>query len=202
MAEPAPLRMTLAEFLEWDDGTDMPYELVNGIPVPLWGDDADRLYRLRLAQGPAMGPADPDHGTILANVAGELRSRLSPPCHVVVPAGIVRDEAAGTYLIADAAVSCTLRSEAARWLTAPVLIAEILSPPTQDRDRGTKLDAYMGIPSVAEILLVHSRERSAMLFRRLDAGWLLQDFFGDTVMRLDSLDIDLPLAEVYRNVAL
>ena len=35
MASPAPKRMTLAEFLEWDDGTDRRYELLDGIA----GDD-------------------------------------------------------------------------------------------------------------------------------------------------------------------
>ena len=33
MASPAPKRMTLAEFLQWDDGTDRRYELLDGIPV-------------------------------------------------------------------------------------------------------------------------------------------------------------------------
>ena len=30
---PCPQRMTLAEFLEWDDGTDRRYELLDGMPV-------------------------------------------------------------------------------------------------------------------------------------------------------------------------
>ena len=33
MASPAPKRMTIAEFLEWDDGTDRRYELLDGVPV-------------------------------------------------------------------------------------------------------------------------------------------------------------------------
>lgn len=33
MASHAPRRMTLAEFLEWDDGTDRRYQLIDGVPV-------------------------------------------------------------------------------------------------------------------------------------------------------------------------
>ena len=33
MATLAPRRMKLAEFLDWDDGSDRRYELVDGFPV-------------------------------------------------------------------------------------------------------------------------------------------------------------------------
>jgi Uma2 family endonuclease len=35
MAEPAISRMTLEEFLRWDDGTDARYELIDGFPVAM-----------------------------------------------------------------------------------------------------------------------------------------------------------------------
>ena len=36
MPELAVKRMTLAEFLRWDDGTDTRYELIYGEPVVSW----------------------------------------------------------------------------------------------------------------------------------------------------------------------
>ena len=33
MASPTPKRMTLAEFLAWDDGSDRRYELLDGMRV-------------------------------------------------------------------------------------------------------------------------------------------------------------------------
>ena len=33
MVSPAPKRLTLSEFLEWDDGTDRRYELLDGVPI-------------------------------------------------------------------------------------------------------------------------------------------------------------------------
>ena len=35
MADPAARRMTLDEFLRWDDGTETRYELVDGFPVAM-----------------------------------------------------------------------------------------------------------------------------------------------------------------------
>jgi hypothetical protein len=50
MAKPAPHRMSLAEFLEWDDGSDLRHELIDGEPVA-WG---PRLVyqNLALDEGP------------------------------------------------------------------------------------------------------------------------------------------------------
>ena len=35
MDQPAPRRMTVAEFMAWDDGTDTRHELVHGAPVAM-----------------------------------------------------------------------------------------------------------------------------------------------------------------------
>ena len=53
MAEPAEKRMSLAAFLEWDDGTDARYELLDGRIV-------------------AMAPPIEAHGTIVANLARHI----------------------------------------------------------------------------------------------------------------------------------
>ncbi len=50
MATAAPERMTLAEFLDWDDGTDTHYELVQGEVV-------------------AMAQPSPAHGRTVGNLA-------------------------------------------------------------------------------------------------------------------------------------
>jgi hypothetical protein len=60
MAKPAPRRMIVDEFLQWDDGTDTRYELVGGEIV-------------------AMAPAMPDHATIVSNLDRELGRGLRAP---------------------------------------------------------------------------------------------------------------------------
>jgi Putative restriction endonuclease len=117
MASPAPKRMTLAEFLDWEDGTDTRYELVGGRIV-------------------AMAPPAPEHSRIIGNLAGQLARHLKPPCGVYVEAGIVLPDRADTYYQADLAVSCTPLEPGARWVPDPILVVEALSPSTLAHDRG------------------------------------------------------------------
>jgi Uma2 family endonuclease len=94
MAESAAKRMSLAEFLEWDDGTDTRYELIDG--------------RER-----AMAPPTLAHGTIVANLARHIGNRLKPPCRVVVEAGLIPVDRADTWYQADLVVTAR-RPSAAR----------------------------------------------------------------------------------------
>jgi Uma2 family endonuclease len=116
MASPAPKRMTLAEFLEWDDGTDRRYELLDGIPV-------------------MMAPSLEAHGELALALGAEIRARLRPPCRVISEAGIVIVDRADTYYVADLAVTCASREPGRRMVVAPVLVVEVLSPSTDQVDR-------------------------------------------------------------------
>jgi Uma2 family endonuclease len=89
-------------------------------------------------------------------------------------------------------------------LPEPVLIAEILSASTEAHDRMVKLADYRHIPSVQEVLLVAQNGPFVEVHRRLDGDrWLTDLIRGlDAAVRLDSLGLDLPLAEVYRGVDL
>jgi Uma2 family endonuclease len=181
MAEPAQRLMTLTEFLDWDDGTDTRYELVNGVPI-------------------AMAPAAPVHNAIAGNIGRLFGSALPPSCLAMPQAGIARDDAQNAFLIADVAVSCTPIRPGQRSTPDPVVIVEVLSPTTADYDRGTRLEIYRGLPSVQEILLIFSEARSATLWRRVEQGWLVQDMIGDAMIRLDSIGVELPLSAAYANI--
>jgi hypothetical protein len=95
MASVAPQRMSLAEFLEWDDGTDRRYELLDGIPV-------------------MMAPSLEAHGEPAAALALEIGSRVRPPCRVISEAGIIVPDRADSYYVADLAVTCAPREPGRR----------------------------------------------------------------------------------------
>jgi hypothetical protein len=95
MASPAPKRMTLTEFLEWDDGTDRRYELLDGLPV-------------------MMAPSLEAHGEIAVALGAEIRARLQPRCRVISEAGVLIPDRADTYYIADLAVTCAPREPGRR----------------------------------------------------------------------------------------
>jgi Uma2 family endonuclease len=131
--------MTMAEFLEWDDGTDTLYELIDGQVV-------------------AMAPARDAHGTIIANLVLAIGPQLKPPCRIVGNAGITRPERTDSYYIADLAVTCDRPADQRFFLPEPRLIVEVLSRSTAVHDRGRKGEEYRQIASVEAILFVFSDE--------------------------------------------
>jgi Uma2 family endonuclease len=183
MASLAPRRMTLDEFLEWDDGTDTRYELIEGAAV-------------------AMAPAMPDHAAIVTNLARALGGELRAPCFVLVGAGVIRPDRAGHFYVPDLLATCVPVPRGSRHVPAPRLIVEVLSPSTRRVDRDVKLDGYRAIPTVEEILLVWSEERRAQLWRRDGERWIVEDLIGDAQLRLASVESPIGLGAIYQNVPL
>jgi Uma2 family endonuclease len=176
------LRMTLAEFLRWNDGTDARYELVDG-----------RIL--------SMAPPNDAHGTITVNLAVALANAFKPPCRVATEAGILRPDRDDSYYVADLGVTCGPPADARQWLPEPILIVEVLSPSTEDHDRGHKVPDYREIPSLQEILLVSTEQRRLELWRRAGDHWRVEDLIGDATVRLESCNASIPLATIYANVA-
>ncbi|QLE57124.1 Uma2 family endonuclease [Nostoc sp. TCL26-01] len=83
----------------------------------------------------------------------------------------------------------------------PILIVEVLSPSTADYDRQHKFRMYRSIPSFTEYLLVEQDEPFVERYSKQTQGWLLSDFNGlDHSIFLESVGVDLPMAEIYRGV--
>ena len=181
MASPAPKRMTLAEFLAWDDGTDRRYELLDGIPV-------------------MMAPSLEAHGELAAVLAMEIGSRVKPPCRVISEAGIAIPDRTDTYYVADLAATCAPREPGRRMVVEPVLVVEVLSPATGQVDRWRKVADYRTLPSVQEILVVFSDERRVEVQRRTSDGWRVEDLIGKAQISLSCCNASIPLDAVYRDL--
>jgi Uma2 family endonuclease len=173
--------MTLPEFLEWDDGTDRRYELLDGMAV-------------------MMAPTPEAHGELTAGLAMQLGSRVKRPCRVISEAGIVIPERADTYYIADLAVTCAPREPGRRMVVEPVLVVEIRSPARDDVNQWRKVADYRTLPSVQEILVVFSDERRVEVQRRTPDGWRVEDLIGQAEIALSRCDAPVPLDAVYRDL--
>ena len=178
MAKAAPTSWTLAEFLDWDDGTDTRYELVRGEVV-------------------AMATPSTNHGAVVMNLGIRIGSQLKPPCRIYSGVGIVPEGRDDTCYQADLAVSCTPVERGQRTLHDPVLVIEVLSPSTRGHDRDRKLDDYGALPSVREILLVWSEERRVQHWRREGDHWQVQNLIGDAVLTLAAVAEPIPLDAIY-----
>lgn len=139
-------RMSVPEFLRWDDGTDTRYELVHGRAV---------------AMNP---PADP-HGTIDVNAAIEIDRYLEqrPLCRAATEAGVWVDD--DNYYVADVVATCAPPAEDGV-IHEPFLIVEVLSSSNDDAAFKRKIEAYIQIPWVEEIWLIDSRKHWVQQWRR------------------------------------
>jgi Uma2 family endonuclease len=84
----------------------------------------------------------------------------------------------------------------------PRLIVEVLSPTTEAYDRGAKFTRYMDAQSLQEYVIVSQHQpRVEVFFRQPGVSWLLTPYVGlEAAAKLHSLEIDLPLSEVYLSV--
>jgi len=175
------LRLSLAEFLAWDDGTDRRYQLIAGVPV-------------------LMAPTLEAHGELAAALIGEIRSRLTWPCRVIDQAGIVIPDRADTCYIADLAVTCAPREPGRRMVQDPVAVVEVLSPSTGGVDRWRKVADYRTLPSVQEIVIVFADDRRVEIQRRTPDGWRVEDVIGRAEIALESCTSPIPLDAVYQDL--
>jgi Uma2 family endonuclease len=184
MAEPAIKRMTLDEFLRWEDGTDTRYELVGGFPV-------------------AMAPPARAHGMLCARLAGIIDAavRSRRPCTAQTEAGIARPDRDDACYIADIAVSCRPYQRGEQLVSDPVLVVEVLSPGTERYDRRTKVPAYCEIASLNEILLIDSEAAYAEILRREGDRWTVALLHGrEAILYLTSVELRVSMAELYEGI--
>ncbi|MBK8027612.1 MAG: Uma2 family endonuclease [Chloroflexi bacterium] len=87
-------------------------------------------------------------------------------------------------------------------LLNPTVIIEVLSPTTEQYDRGEKFRRYRGIESLQEYVLVaQDRPMIERFTRQTDGTWQFVALEGlDAEMRLESIGCALPLADVYEKV--
>ena len=89
----------------------------------------------------------------------------------------------------------------------PLLIVEVLSPSTEGYDRGEKFRKYRSIPSLREYILISQSEPYIEHYFKPDSKpensdiWQLQisDRLEQKII-LPSLNIEVPLSEIYRRI--
>lgn len=181
--------MTVAEFLEWEPGDGRMWQLVDGVPT-------------------AMAPPSGRDGAIQSETARLIGNHLlaqGSPCRVVVTPGVVTPMAADNSMrIPDLAVTyAPVADDAAVPVADPVLIVEVLSPGNQ-RETWINVWTYTLVPSVQEVLVLHSAAIRADILRRgPDGTWPTATVpVTPGNLALDSIGLGVPLADLYRTTAL
>lgn len=146
-----------------------------------------------------------EHSLIIANVIGEMRSRLKDSsCRVYDSNLRIRIRPKLRYAYPDVTVICKdpqvdPDDPSRTTVINPRLVVEVLSPTTELYDRGEKFRRYLELESLQEYVMVTQvAPRVESLFRQQEGTWLLSVARKlDSTARLRSLNIELPLRELY-----
>ncbi len=190
MTAPArlPIHMSLQDFLAWESGDGLRYELIDGLPR-------------------AMAPRSTIHGFLQNELGSLIRDHLRAQrsdCAVIANPGVVPPVLSDRNMrVPDLGVTCTPLRPGQPTLADPVLLVEILSPGNQAKT-WSNVWAYTSIKSVQEILVLHSGRIAADILRRSPEGaWperTDQITGGDLI--LTSIAFRTPLAELYARTGL
>ncbi len=157
----------------------------------------------------AMAGASSNHARIAGRLATAINNRLPADsiCEAVTSDVKVRIESASVNYFPDVVLYCDdaeFVDNRPDWLLSPLLIAEVSSDSTASIDRTEKLLNYRQIPSLRHYLLVSQRRVLIEHFHRNERNqWIYESYHSNSdEIRLDSLGISIPVAEIYRRLDL
>ena len=178
-----PHHMDKATFLAWAERREERHELVRGFVVMMTGGSRA-------------------HWQIAGNLFRALDSRIDRDKWVVFQEFGV-DLGPATVRFPDVVVDIAGGPSKDLTATAPVLIAEVLSPSSERTDLGDKAAEYLQLPTLATYLVLAQDEVKAWMWTRETNG-----LFGgptvhegvDAVLSLPALGLSLSLGDIYDRV--
>ncbi|HXT08674.1 MAG TPA: Uma2 family endonuclease [Roseiarcus sp.] len=153
MSEPAERLMSVDEFLQWAAAREGKFELHDGRPV-------------------AMSPERVRHAGAKTEAAFALREairRAGLPCRAYVDGITVRARRDRAF-VPDVLVVCPPPPPDAVEIDNPLIVIEVLSPSTEERDYSLKLEAYLSLPSLAHYLILDPVRRVVIHHARQDGA--------------------------------
>jgi Uma2 family endonuclease len=176
-------RYTLRDYLDVEETSAVRHEFIGGEIV-------------------AMAGGTPEHAALAAAVTTLLGAQLlGGRCRVYSSDLRLRVLETGLATYADASVVCgpPERDPASpTHVTNPTVVVEILSPGTEEYDRGEKRESYQRIPSLRAIVLVaHDRVRVEVFARGSAGVWSHTVFSSGETLRLEAVGCALAVDEVY-----
>jgi Uma2 family endonuclease len=180
------IRFDFAAYMDWEAQQPERHEWVDG-----------EIF--------AMTGARDAHNQIAGNLYMALRVALrGTPCRAFISDMKLYVEAVDAVFYPDVLVTCDARDrgpEADLAKRHPLLIVEVLSDSTAAYDRGRKFELYRRLQELQEVLFIAQDRMQLDLFRRNGQGrWELYPAAEGEVLRLESVGLDLAVAQVYQDV--
>jgi len=169
-------------FLAWAQGREGRFELVERRVVMMVG-------------------GSKTHALIASQLMRALWARIDVTKWVVLGSDLAVDVGPDSLRYPHAIVDC-IGGQRAVVATAPVLIAEVLSPSSATLDLGDKAAEYLRLPSLATYLVLSQDEIKAWVYLKGSEQHAGPEPIrgAEATIRVPALGIELPLAEIYRGI--
>lgn len=180
--EHTPL-MSVEQYFELEENSpDTRYEYIDGYVYMMSGGSAN-------------------HAAISGNIYAILRSLLrGSQCRVYNSDMKVR-VSEQKYFHPDVTVSCDPYDRGtATFIRSPRLVVEVLSPSTEARDRGRKLQCYLVCPTIEEYVLVDARSIRIEIYRKEQKKWVYEAYEVEDEVEFTTLNVRFPIEDVYEDV--
>jgi len=177
------LMITADEYLSGEKTSEIRHQLING-----------DIY--------AMAGGSEAHNLITGNAFAKLHQHLKGKgCRVFMSdmKTQVKTDSQENYYYPDIQVTCATDNKGKFFKSQPVLIIEVLSDSTERFDRAEKFYDYRKIASLQEYVLIAQDCQRIEVYRK-SKQWNLEIYQGQDKFYLDSVDLELQVAEVYDGV--
>ena len=172
--------LTAEQYLERELGSEIKHEFIDG-------------------QVFAIAGASANHERICMNISRKLGNHLeSSPCE---PFGSdMKVRVRENFFYPDVLVDCNFDESEPYYTETPLIIVEVLSRSTRQRDEKTKLVEYLNLPTLQEYVLVEQDFVDVTVYRRSD-DWRSQHYFLGEVIHFESIDMYLSVEDIYHRVS-
>ncbi len=165
----------------------------------------EERYEYESGEVVAMGRTSLRHSALMLNVASSLKQATKGRnCMALAETVSVEVEAATHYFLPDVVLTCDDEDlQAEQLIRNPLLIVEVLSPATEQRDRGVKFKSYLKMPSLQHYLLVAQDQIRVEVYGKMPdgPGWTFNYFERlEDEIHLPKLSLSLSLEEVYEGI--
>ena len=175
-----------AAFDAWETEQPGSWELHDGVPV-------------------LMAPERADHVRLKFQCCLALRNALRAkrlPCEALIDGLTVPGPGARRFK-PDVVVACGERLPGdTQVVESPVILAEVLSPSTQNDDTDIKLESYFALPSVQHYLVLSTQAPRIIHYSRSGEGRLLTGLHVSGAVELRHLGIAVLVDEIYEGTSI
>lgn len=179
-------RMSVDEYISFDRSSEEKWEYADG-------------------EAFAMAGGSTAHALVAKNLIVALSAALDGmPCLAFHEAQKIATVRTRAYHYPDASVVCppfTKDERDEHALTSPVALFEVLSPSTEDYDRGRKFLHYRSSEALRNYVLIDPESREVEHRKRVAVDqWLSTFYVGDGEVTLASVDVSLTIALFWKDL--